>query len=254
MYKSAPRFFLGLSLGIASLAGAVAISGCTQEVEPAAIPDNNGPDPADANMAPVGNSQPQAAPAPQPAQGRVLTTRSQAQPQQSSEQYAPQAAPLQNEAYTAAQTAQPGDTYDDYDYNAPPAEAQVDAGQQALEEATAPPPPLPVYQQPEAPAPNYLWTPGYWGYAPRRLLLDPRAWCAPPFYGALWTPPYWGFFGGRYILHRGFWGTHIGFYGGVNYGFGYTGNGYHGGYWQGRNFYYNRSVNNINVTPRHECV
>src|SRR6202042_1693791 len=41
---------------------------------------------------------------------------------------------------------------------------------------------------------------------------------------------------------------HIGFYGGVNYGYGYTGSGYHGGYWQGRNFYYNRSVHNINVT------
>src|SRR5271155_3693811 len=100
MYKLAPRFFLGLSLGVASLAGAVAISGCHKGVEPAAIPDNSGPDPTDANMAPVDGTQPQPTPAPQPAPGRVLSSRSQAQPQQSAEQYTPQAAPPpQNEAY-----------------------------------------------------------------------------------------------------------------------------------------------------------
>ena len=36
--------------------------------------------------------------------------------------------------------------------------------------------------------------------------------------------------------------------GGINYGFGYTGVGYEGGYWRGREFYYNRSVTNINTT------
>jgi hypothetical protein len=40
----------------------------------------------------------------------------------------------------------------------------------------------------------------------------------------------------------------VGFYGGVNYGFGYVGFGYHGGYWRGNDFMYNRTVNNINVT------
>ena len=92
MHKLVPRFFLGLSLAILALIGAV---GC-HRVDPdaAQVADNAGPDPADANMAPVGNSQPQpaAAPAP-PAQGRVLGIRSQAQPQQSAEQYAPQPAP-----------------------------------------------------------------------------------------------------------------------------------------------------------------
>ena len=248
MYKSFPKFFLGLALATASLAATVTLSGCHKGVEPAAIPDNSGPDPSDANMAPVSGTQP--APAPQPA--RVLGIRSQSTPEQSSEQYPQQPAPTQNEAITAAQTAQPSDqNYDqNYDYNAPTNydESQIDAGQQALEEANQPPPPLPEYQQPEAPAPNYLWTPGYWGYAPVGYYWVPGAWCAPPFYGALWTPGYWGFFGGRYLFHRGFWGPHIGFYGGVNYGFGYTGSGYHGGYWQGRNFYYNRSVNNINTT------
>ena len=41
----------------------------------------------------------------------------------------------------------------------------------------------------------------------------------------------------------------VGFYGGVNYGFGYAGVGYQGGYWNNGAFFYNRSVNNVtNVT------
>ena len=73
----------------------------------------------------------------------------------------------------------------------------------------------------------------------------PGVWCPPPYYGALWTPPYWGYYGGRYGFHRGYWGAHIGYYGGVDYGFGYIGIGYFGGYWNGNNFYYNRSVTNV---------
>src|SRR6266436_3434278 len=55
-------------------------------------------------------------------------------------------------------------------------------------------------------------------------------------------------FAGVYVWHAGYWGPHIGFYGGVNYGFGYFGSGYEGGYWRGNRFYYNRTVNNINIT------
>ena len=47
---------------------------------------------------------------------------------------------------------------------------------------------------------------------------------------------------------RAIGGTHIGFYGGINYGFGYTGRGYEGGRWQGRNFFYNTAVNNVRST------
>jgi WXXGXW repeat (2 copies) len=237
MYKFAPRLLLGFSIGLAAFAGAVAISGCHQAPNDAAsVPDNSGPDPADANMAPVDNSQPQQAAAP----ARVLGIRSQAPaPQQNSEQYAPQqAAPPPDQSYPADQSAQ-----DAQDYN------QLDAdASQPDEYADQPPPELPVYEQPEAPEPNYLWTPGYWGWGTGGYYWIPGAWCAPPYYGALWTPGYWGFYGNRYGFHRGFWGLHIGFYGGINYGFGYTGSGYHGGYWQGNNFYYNRSVNRINVT------
>jgi len=41
---------------------------------------------------------------------------------------------------------------------------------------------------------------------------------------------------------------HIGFYGGINYGFGYVGEGFEGGEWRGGSFFYNRSVTNVNIT------
>ena len=44
---------------------------------------------------------------------------------------------------------------------------------------------------------------------------------------------------------HGYWGPHVGFYGGVNYGYGYGGSGYDGGRWNGDNFAYNRSANNF---------
>ena len=114
-------------------------------------------------------------------------------------------------------------------------------------EADQAPPPLPTYDQPPAPEPNYMWTPGYWGYAPVGYYWVPGVWVAAPWPGALWTPGYWAFYGGRYRFHHGYWGRYIGFYGGVPYGFGYTGFGYYGGYWRGNNFYYNRAVTRINT-------
>lgn len=113
------------------------------------------------------------------------------------------------------------------------------------------PPALPVYTQPLCPGPGYMWTPGYWAYGPDGYYWVPGVWVRPPRVGFLWTPGYWGWGGSAYIFHAGYWGPHIGFYGGVNYGFGYTGVGYEGGYWRNNNFYYNRSVNNINVTNIH---
>ena len=61
----------------------------------------------------------------------------------------------------------------------------------------------------------------------------------------LWTPPWWGWSDGVYIWHAGYWGPHIGFYGGIDYRFGYFGHGYDGGYWDHGRFFYNREVNNI---------
>jgi hypothetical protein len=58
--------------------------------------------------------------------------------------------------------------------------------------------------------------------------------------------------GGVYAFHAGYWGPHVGFYGGVNYGFGYVGVGFAGGRWVGNSFAYNRSVTNVtNVTVIH---
>jgi len=110
-----------------------------------------------------------------------------------------------------------------------------------------PPPALPVYTQPICPGPGYIWTPGYWAYSPDGYYWVPGVWVVAPGVGMLWTPPYWGWSGGAYVFHAGYWGPHVGFYGGVNYGFGYGGVGFEGGEWRGGAFAYNRAVTNVNV-------
>lgn len=111
-----------------------------------------------------------------------------------------------------------------------------------------PPPALPVYAQPICPGAGYIWTPGYWAWGPAGYYWVPGVWVMAPATGMLWTPGYWGWGGSAYVFHAGYWGPHIGFYGGVNYGFGYGGVGYEGGYWRNGAFMYNRSVNHIDVT------
>src|SRR5882757_5541785 len=113
------------------------------------------------------------------------------------------------------------------------------------------PPALPVYEQPLCPADGYIWTPGYWAYGDEGYFWVPGTWVLAPQPGYLWTPGYWGWGDSVYIWHAGYWGNHVGFYGGVNYGFGYGGSGYQGGYWNNGRFNYNRSVNNVNVTNIH---
>jgi len=108
------------------------------------------------------------------------------------------------------------------------------------------PPPLPVYEQPVCPGAGYLWTPGYWAYDDvEGYFWVPGTWVLPPEPGLLWTPGWWGWEGAVFVFHHGYWGPHVGFYGGINYGFGYTGFGYEGGYWRGHDFFYNRSVNHV---------
>jgi hypothetical protein len=116
---------------------------------------------------------------------------------------------------------------------------------------TIAPPGLPVYVQPMCPADGYMWTPGYWSYGDDGYFWVPGTWEEAPEAGLLWTPGYWGWGDNAFAWNEGYWGTSIGFYGGVNYGFGYGGLGYQGGYWNGGAFYYNRSVNNVNVTNFH---
>ncbi len=109
------------------------------------------------------------------------------------------------------------------------------------------PPPLPVYVQPPCPVDGYLWTPGYWGYGNVGYYWVPGVWVSPPRVGVYWTPGYWGYNGGSYAFNSGYWGPSIGFYGGINYGYGYFGSGYHGGRWAGNRFSYNTAVTRVNT-------
>lgn len=128
-----------------------------------------------------------------------------------------------------------------------PASAQVSVGISVR----IGPPPLPVYPQPFAPGPGYIWTPGYWAWAPDGYYWVPGTWVMAPAVGLLWTPGYWGWRDGMYWWRAGYWGPTVGYYGGINYGYGYVGVGYAGGYWRSGTFYYNRAVSNVNVTYIH---
>jgi hypothetical protein len=113
------------------------------------------------------------------------------------------------------------------------------------------PPVLPVYEQPPCPEPGWMWTPGYWAYGDDGYYWVPGTWVPAPYEGALWTPPYWGWSGGLYVFHTGYWGPHVGYYGGVNYGFGYMGIGFIGGRWHGHDFEYNRAYMHVDERRIH---
>ncbi|MCL1655156.1 hypothetical protein BEI02_12530 [Elizabethkingia sp. HvH-WGS333] len=110
------------------------------------------------------------------------------------------------------------------------------------------PPPIPTYAQPMPPADGYIWIPGYWAYDQYSgYYWVPGYWTMPPSIGMLWTPGYWGFNNGLYAWHRGYWGPRVGFYGGINYGFGYFGTGFSGGMWRGNTYVYNTAVTRVNT-------
>src|SRR5882757_6764678 len=262
-------------LGFALAATAVlTLSGCQQKSgnTPAPIVNGDAGDPAAANMIDLPDSgTPQneavaAAQSAQPARAvarprtQVASNGSSAQPTQSGETYPQQGNASQNEAnnynnVAPDNTAQPAySAQDDTAYNNGQSaldDANQDGYGQYIDNNIPPaqqaPPPLPVYQQPYAPRPNYLWTPGYWSYAPSGYYWVPGAWVGSPYVGALWTPGWWGHYGNRYRYHRGYWGQHVGFYGGINYGFGFGGYGYQGGYWNRDRFFYNRSCNRVDA-------
>jgi WXXGXW repeat (2 copies) len=116
-----------------------------------------------------------------------------------------------------------------------------------MDKVNIPPPPLPSYEQPTIPAQGYLWVPGFWTW--RKSVPDyfwvPGTWVRPPQPGLLWTPPYWSRVEGGYAFHGGYWAEQVGFYGGIDYGYGYGGDGYQGGRWENGAFSYNRAVNNF---------
>jgi hypothetical protein len=118
---------------------------------------------------------------------------------------------------------------------------------------TVGPPALPVYEQPLCPGDGYMWTPGYWYWDDdiSDYYWVPGTWVMAPEVGFLWTPGWWGWGGEAFMWHEGYWGPTIGFYGGINYGFGYFGVGFAGGRWDNGHFFYNRAVMNVDVTNIH---
>jgi hypothetical protein len=227
----------------------LSIPGCHKSAQAAgsqSAVDQNSGDPADANMAQAGDNGNSSA---QPAQ--ALGESAQGVNQQQGEEYAQQQpAPIVRQAPDSGQQS-----YDNGAAANGGDNGQVD-DQQAVDDyandltdgqASDPPPPLPEYDQPPAPYPDYLWTPGYWAWGPEGYYWVPGYWVEAPYEGALWTPGYWGFYGGFYRFHHGYWGLHIGFYGGVDYGYGYIGHGYYGGYWNGGHFFYNTTITRVNV-------
>jgi hypothetical protein len=214
------------AFGAITLSGALALAaGCHSN------PANSGPDPAQANLAPANG------------QTQVLAENTSYSPQQQGEYY-PQRQGYAQQAPAPVEQAYPQQSGGYY----PTPDEQ--AGEEALDESTQAPPALPEYDQPPAPGPDYIWTPGYWAWGPYGYYWVPGAWVEAPYYGALWTPPYWGWYGGYYRFHPGYWGRHVGYYGGIDYGFGYIGIGYFGGYWSGNSFYYNRAVTRVGPEVR----
>ncbi len=91
--------------------------------------------------------------------------------------------------------------------------------------ADSAPPDLPVYDQPTMPGGGYVWTPGYWAWSDddQDFYWVPGTWVLAPQADFLWTPGYWEIADVVFFWHPGYWGRHVGFYGGINYGFGYRG-------------------------------
>jgi hypothetical protein len=87
--------------------------------------------------------------------------------------------------------------------------------------------------------------PGYWAWSDDAggYYWVPGTWVEPPQPNLLWTPGYWGWADGAYLWHEGYWGPTVGFYGGVDYGYGYGPHGYDGGRWDHGVFFYNSAAN-----------
>jgi hypothetical protein len=121
-----------------------------------------------------------------------------------------------------------------------------DANEISVISAPTPPPPLPAEDQPPCPEDGDLWTPGFWVWDGVQYSWVSGVWVFPPSVGIFWTPGYWGYSGSVFVFHRGYWGPHVGYYGGINYGYGYPGTGYVGGRWVGKVFAYNSAATHLN--------
>src|SRR5579862_4998262 len=113
------------------------------------------------------------------------------------------------------------------------------------------PPPLPYYTQPALSTPGQVWEPGYWAWGPAGYYWVPGTWVTPPQANTYWTPGYWGYNNTSYDWNPGYWAPQVGYYGGINYGYGYYGTGYNGGMWQNGTFAYNTAVSMVNPNVIH---
>jgi hypothetical protein len=156
--KRGLRSLSGLSLGLALMWG---VAGChSSPAQNSSSVDQNAGDPADANMAPANGSAP----------AQALGQNDQNPNQQQGEDYGPppqqQAAPIERVSQSSGDpnygNGQPADNGQYSDQQA----ADAYAADLTDAQASDPPPPLPDYDQPPAPDPNYLWTPGYWAWGP----------------------------------------------------------------------------------------
>ena len=113
------------------------------------------------------------------------------------------------------------------------------------------PPPIPIYEQPYAPAAGYIWTPGYWAYDSGYYWV-PGVWILPPRDRIPLDPRILGLQRAAITSSTKATGARrVGFYGGINYGYGYGGHGYYGGRWAGNTFRYNTAVTRVNTSVIH---
>jgi WXXGXW repeat (2 copies) len=81
------------------------------------------------------------------------------------------------------------------------------AGEPAPETAevvTDEPPAPKVEVQVVAPGPEFVWTPGYWGWHGRWVWVGGR-WVVPPRRHAVWVAGHWGHRGRGYVWVGGHW-------------------------------------------------
>ena len=114
----------------------------------------------------------------------------------------------------------------------------------------APPPPLPVYAQPPLRRRTTSGTPAT-GAGERSVLLGSGNLVAGASARPVLDAGVLASLARRLRLEPSYWGSSVGFYGGVNYGFGYYGTGFVAGVWAGNNFRYNTAVANVNRTVIH---